>query len=741
MPTFVHPALLWGMLIVAAPVLIHLINMLRHRRVQWAAMEFLRQSRKKNRTWIVLKQLLLMLMRMAAIAAVVLIVAQPRFRNWIGEWFGATRTHHIVLLDDSFSMSDRWEDTSAFAEAKVVIERIGVEAARPVQPQSFTLLRFSRVGMPDRGTQPDILNEPVNKDFVKRLNDKLKKLGPSQTAAGPGPAIEAVGRLLGQGGGERRIVYLISDFRAREWEDPTDLQKQLLALDEAGAELQLVDCVETARPNLAITSLVPQQGVRAAGVPWFMEVTVRNFGSTLARQVPVLLEEDGRGRPAATIAEIPPGRAVKGRFPVHFLTAGGHEITARLESDAVAADNCRFAAIELPAHVPVLIVDGAADAAAARYLAAAMSPGGSVRTGVRPRIETPRFLSLHPIEEFQSINLVNVERLDESAIESLEEYVAAGGGVAFFLGENSRTRFINEQLYRNGEGLFPLPLAGQADLPVYRLEKTPDVQVEDHFIFRVFSGKRNSFLNMVLVERYFAAPDGWQPEPGSGTRVIARLRNNAPLAVEHSYGEGRVVAFLTTAAPVWNNWARNPSFVVAVQDLQAYLASRSVGEVSRPLGTKLELTLDAAEHRPQVRFETPDDDGTPTASSDAVPAADGSMTVSFCETDTSGIYKALLTKTNGATDVRRFALNVDAAEGDLKALGGPELAARLPGLKYDYRQARAFRYDFTETAGTNISQWLLYLLVVLLVAEQVVAWWNSYHPSTSRKAPAAGGVR
>ena len=59
MPTFVHPALLWGLLLAGVPVLIHLINM-RHRRVQWAAMEFLLVSQKKNRTWFC-SQLLLLL--------------------------------------------------------------------------------------------------------------------------------------------------------------------------------------------------------------------------------------------------------------------------------------------------------------------------------------------------------------------------------------------------------------------------------------------------------------------------------------------------------------------------------------------------------------------------------------------------------------------------------------------------------------------------------------------------------
>src|ERR1700675_157338 len=107
----VHP-FYWGMWFLAAPVLIHLINMLRHQRVQWAAMEFLLASQKKFRTWVILKQLLLLLLRMAAIALVVLALAQPLLPEKMGGFLGGRPTHHIVLLDDSFSMSDRRGETS-----------------------------------------------------------------------------------------------------------------------------------------------------------------------------------------------------------------------------------------------------------------------------------------------------------------------------------------------------------------------------------------------------------------------------------------------------------------------------------------------------------------------------------------------------------------------------------------------------------------------------------------------------
>ena len=106
---FIHQGLAWGLLLVAVPVLIHLINLLRHRRVKWAAMEFLLQSYQKNRKWVWLRQFLLLLLHMAAVALAVVMLAQWVSRD---EWFnfvGGKETHHYIILDDSLSMAEHRE--------------------------------------------------------------------------------------------------------------------------------------------------------------------------------------------------------------------------------------------------------------------------------------------------------------------------------------------------------------------------------------------------------------------------------------------------------------------------------------------------------------------------------------------------------------------------------------------------------------------------------------------------------
>ncbi len=267
MPSFVHESLLWwGLPLVGLPVLIHLINLMRHRRVPWAAMEFLLVSQKRHRRSILFKQLLLLLLRMLAVAAIALMVAQPMIRNQWGSIFGGTKTHHIVLLDDSFSMADRWADTSAFEQAKRVVTRLAGQAARQDTPQMFTVARFSHAARIGRGAGPVMLEQPLDADFSRQLEEVLGPLEVSQTAAEPHDALAVIEQLPAKPDDEERIVYVVSDFRANQWRDPVALRKTLARLDHSGTQIHLINCVRDVHQNLAVVRLRPAAGTRAAGV-------------------------------------------------------------------------------------------------------------------------------------------------------------------------------------------------------------------------------------------------------------------------------------------------------------------------------------------------------------------------------------------------------------------------------------------------------------------------------------------
>ena len=121
-------------------------------------------------------------------------------------------------------------------------------------------MRFSRAGKLSRGRPPDFLEEIVNSDLVISLESKLAGMQASETDAGPDTALAAISQLLGEEERENRIVYLVSDFRSRDWAEAVALQKELSRLNDLGVQVRLIQCVDTARPNLALRALTPLPG-------------------------------------------------------------------------------------------------------------------------------------------------------------------------------------------------------------------------------------------------------------------------------------------------------------------------------------------------------------------------------------------------------------------------------------------------------------------------------------------------
>jgi hypothetical protein len=207
---------------------------------------------------------------------------------------------------------------------------------------------------------------------------------------------------------------------------------------------------------------------------------------------------------------------------------------------------------------------------------------------------------------------------------------------------------------------------------------------------------------------------------------------------------------LTTAAPTWNNWGNNPSFVVMVLKLQSHLAATRRAVEQSLAGSPISVAVEAQKYRQDVVFVTPGE--TPQArtviervgtraepESPILQAAIGNgstigTTGDAGETDHSGIYEAWLVTLAGEADVRRFALNVDPIEGDLALLAGKPLLDKLDPVKADYKYAEEYEYEFSRLGGNNRSLLLMVILVGLLLAEQLMGYWASYHPARPVKA-------
>lgn len=565
---FLFPSLLWGFLLVGIPVLIQLITLLRHRRRQWAAMEFLLESYRRNRRWVWLKQLLLLASRMAIMAVLVLLLAQ-----WISgsRWlslFGQRVTHHYVLLDDSLSMSDVGGGTgSAYQRGLRAISGLLVQAAQSGGPHQVTVLRYSRAALAGRlsdneDAEPDqqpraaaatpAAGSPsppgaatragsadVVADLLARslpsdpqpLLERLAGTSPTPMELSPRAALELVEQLVGSATAETPMVYLVSDFRRTQWDRPEELRGVLESLSKLGARIELIDCVEAEHVNIGLGLLEPQQDVLAAGVPVMMQLEVHNHSPLPARNVNVRLQAINYSGPPSeplqqqtysgqtselptlVLEEIPPGESVRRLFQTVFPTPGWHAIEARLADDAVSADNRRTAAFEIVSTQRVLMASGPSDRLQPFFLTAAAQPGGGTNTGFSIDQRDPSYLrqaSLDELSGYSAILLTDLQLLDRQTLATLRQYVEQGGGLSLFFGPSFDRQDLttyNELWYQDGEGLLPFPLQAVTDLTPSRDPSIADIIAQPHPILEPLLASGANPLQLIRLSRFMQPRD------------------------------------------------------------------------------------------------------------------------------------------------------------------------------------------------------------------------------------------
>lgn len=741
---FFNPAFVaGGACLIASPILIHLINRMRYRTVRFAAMEFLLQSQQRNQRRLLIEQLLLLLLRILIVIGLVLLISRLILDPAQMSIFRGAQSHHVVLIDDSLSMRDRWGETSGFAQAINVVNQLVSGGAQQPNTQKLTLIRLSQ---PE---QPYFVERNVNEDFVTELSSKLdpQSFKCTHQALDLTTGLQAAKKLLAGEKGAIQHLHVISDFRDHDWRNQKAIASAIEEMTSAGVSVNLVRAVPEAHQNLGVTELSGDTQVAAVDVPLRMRVAVKNFGTQVASNVQLSIFDNNEKLPASVAFEkIDPQTEVTHDFEVRLSTPTTHKLRVSLDADALPEDNSRSLAVDVPKTVPVLIVDGDPTGEDGSYIADAIAADPTA-TGYSATVENVEFIRRRPLDGFSCIYLLNVPELPADSIDVLERYVAGGGGLAWYVGDAIRPAHYNEALYRNGGGLFPVPLAtAPAELTVDPTSNAADLLASRHPLFRIFAGEDNALIKLVRIFKFFPTAKEWikdDQQRKDRVQTIASLRTLDPLFLEHGFGKGRVITCLTSAQPDWNNWATDNSFVVVQLELVKYLARTDHKPERRFVGEPIALSLDPAEYSDTVEIFAPGVEGDRTTRIQASPETpvEGTTTTDepakkplrlnalFRDTDEPGVYTVKLLRQSQITEDRLIAYNTLPVEGDLVLVATSELRKRL-GSATGVTIQEFGQLDWVEgrEAGSEIRQWLVGVLFILMLAEQALAYRLSYHP-------------
>ena len=233
--SFLAPALLWGTALAAVPVIIHLLNKRRFRRVPWAAMEFLLQAAARSRKRLRLEDIIVMALRAGAVAAIALALARP-----VMEAAGAAGGSEVVILVDR-SASMRYSEGAgtlfdfARARAKEILSRVGTGG------RAVVALFDSEVEFPV-GVEPT--------DDMADLRAALDAAAPTWAGTDYTAAISSALRISRGFKSRAPAVFIVSDFR------DVELPASSLASRVRGG-VYLVAVTEADGEELGVTGIEP----------------------------------------------------------------------------------------------------------------------------------------------------------------------------------------------------------------------------------------------------------------------------------------------------------------------------------------------------------------------------------------------------------------------------------------------------------------------------------------------------
>ncbi len=200
--SFIQENILFGLPLILLPVIIHLINRMRHKPRKWAAMQFLFAATQSSTSHSKIKNWLILAMRILAVLMLLLFLSRPLVGGWMGWAFGGAPDIIMLLVDRSASMESRISGTNK-SRREYAIEMI-VNAAEKFENKSKIVLIDSATRKPQN---------IANAASILELPDTQ----PSDTAADiPAMLQSALDWLVDNQAGIAEI-WIASDLQATNW--------------------------------------------------------------------------------------------------------------------------------------------------------------------------------------------------------------------------------------------------------------------------------------------------------------------------------------------------------------------------------------------------------------------------------------------------------------------------------------------------------------------------------------------
>jgi len=409
---FLYPGFLWALLLLAIPIIIHLFYFRKFKKVYFTNVRFLKEVKQETSNRSRIKNLLVLLSRLLALAALVFAFAQPILTDK-KEINNAPKAVSI-FLDNSFSMQALSSDVPLFDLAKDKVRDI-VNAYR--DSDQFQIITHDFEGRHQRF---------YSKENILSLIDEVE-ISPSVNLLSV--AIDRLEQSLSTADADKEM-YIVSDFQQNITEFNID--------QDSSYQMHLIPLQAVQEKNVSIDSVW-----LAAPVPMLNQenplvIKLSNYSDTDAEDVQLSLEYQGQVRPLGT-KRLSPNTSVTDTVNFSILKPGWHEADIVITDYPISFDNRYKIALKVSEKVKILSIN---ESGSNRYLKAAFKGLRffEIENQTASRINYSDFIQ-------QDLIILNeISNLSSGLISSIKDYVSGGGNLLVFPSKNISKESYNALL-------------------------------------------------------------------------------------------------------------------------------------------------------------------------------------------------------------------------------------------------------------------------------------------------------
>ncbi|QPH40958.1 BatA domain-containing protein [Pedobacter endophyticus] len=512
---FLYPGFLFALLSVAIPVIIHLFNFRKFKKVYFSNVQLLKEVEQQHSSKEKIKNLLILLSRILAIIFLVLAFAQP-YIPVANQKISSLNNTVSIYVDNSYSMEAVNKDGSLLDEAKrrakELVADFGIN-------DRFQLLTNDFEGKHQRLLSKDEFFKALDDVQISSISRNLQQIINRQASVLTGAA--------------NKYSFLISDFQrnmsnGKQLQTKDDIQYSVLKLNA------------TTLPNVAVDSVWMLSPNHQPGASEKLVVQLKNYSEEEAQRIPLKLtiNNQQKGLSSATIAA---GKTRRDTFSFSGLAAGWQKGVISMKDFPVTFDDSLFFSFKVEQSRSVLSINGPG---VGSYIKALFGADHYYKLTENPESN----INYNGFADYGLIVLNGLKNPSSGLAQQLKSYLNGGGTVAVFPDLDADIQSYNAFL-----SSLSLPVIDNLNKAETKVDRI-DLQ---HPIFKGVFEQVPKNLDLPTATRYFS----FKESNSANKESILSLPAGKLFFGRYGVGNGSVFLSATGLGNGDGNLARHPVFV------------------------------------------------------------------------------------------------------------------------------------------------------------------------------------